>query len=78
MLHELRSSMKPDFQSPVADIRREVHEEGTCMSVLEEKKDDLCLTNNGILVKVRKLKGEQKCLTDKLADLEDRSRRNNI
>ncbi|CAH2219535.1 Hypothetical predicted protein, partial [Pelobates cultripes] len=42
------------------------------------KTDELCLANDGLLEKVRKLEDEQTRLTIKLVDLEDRSRRNNI
>ncbi|CAH2225898.1 Hypothetical predicted protein [Pelobates cultripes] len=78
MLQELRSSMKEDLQLAVNDIRREVHEVGSRLNALEEKTDDLCLANDGILERVHKLEEEQMHLTVKLADLEDRSCRNNI
>ncbi|CAH2250563.1 Hypothetical predicted protein [Pelobates cultripes] len=78
MLQKLRSSMKEDLQLAVDDIRREVHEVGTRLNALEEKTDDLCQANDGILDKIRQMESEQARLTAKLADLEDRSRRNNI
>ncbi|CAH2313868.1 Hypothetical predicted protein [Pelobates cultripes] len=78
MLQELRSSMKEDLQLAVNDIRREVHEVGTRLNALEEKTDDLCQANDGILDKIRRMESEQVRLTAKLADLEDRSCRNNI
>ncbi|CAH2293131.1 Hypothetical predicted protein [Pelobates cultripes] len=77
MLQELRSSMKEDLQLVVNDIRREVHEVGTRLNVLEEKTDDLCQANDGILEKICLMESEQARLTAKLADLEDRSHRNN-
>ncbi|CAH2312198.1 Hypothetical predicted protein [Pelobates cultripes] len=69
MLQELRSSMKEDLQLAVNDIRREVHEVGTRLNALEEKTDDLCQANDGILDKIRQMETEQARLTAKLADL---------
>ncbi|CAH2220540.1 Hypothetical predicted protein [Pelobates cultripes] len=58
MLQELRSSMKEDLQLAVNDIRREVHEVGSRLNVLEEKMDDLCQANDGILEKICAMEAE--------------------
>ncbi|CAH2223283.1 Hypothetical predicted protein [Pelobates cultripes] len=78
MLHELRTSMRTDFQAAVSDLRKDLLEVGTRVNVLEEKTDELCQANDAIVSKLQQLEKDNRRLTEKMADLEDRSRRNNI
>ncbi|CAH2225468.1 Hypothetical predicted protein [Pelobates cultripes] len=70
--------MKADFKSAVDDIHKEVQEIGMHMGALEERADEFCLANNEIVDKIHKLETDHKGLVEKMADLEFRSRRNNI
>ncbi|CAH2246996.1 Hypothetical predicted protein [Pelobates cultripes] len=78
MLQDLRTSMKTDFQAAVSDMRKDIHEVGTRVNALEEKTDELCHMNDTIVEKIQRMDADNKRLMEKLADLEDRSRRNNI
>ncbi|CAH2246018.1 Hypothetical predicted protein, partial [Pelobates cultripes] len=78
MLQDLRTSMKTEFQGAVSDMRKDIHEVGTRVNALEEKTDELCHMNDTIVEKIQRMKADNKRLMEKLADLEDRSCRNNI
>ncbi|CAH2313178.1 Hypothetical predicted protein [Pelobates cultripes] len=78
MLQELRTSMKTDFQAAFSDLRKDILEVGTRVNALEEKTNELCHVNDSIVEKIQKMEADSKRLMEKLADLEDRSRRNNI
>ncbi|CAH2275917.1 Hypothetical predicted protein [Pelobates cultripes] len=51
MLHELRTSMRTDFQTAVSDMRKDLLKVGTRVNVLEEKTDELCQANYAIVEK---------------------------
>ncbi|CAH2300662.1 Hypothetical predicted protein [Pelobates cultripes] len=78
MLQDLRTSMKTDFQAAVSDMRKDTHEVGTRVNALEEKTDELCHMNDTIVEKIQRMEADNKRLMENLADLEDRSRHNNI
>ncbi|CAH2274462.1 multiple epidermal growth factor-like domains 11 isoform X2 [Pelobates cultripes] len=78
MLQDLRTSMKTDFQAAVSEMRKDIHEVGTRVNALEEKTDELCHMNDTMVEKIQRMDADNKRLMEKLADLEDRSRRNNI
>ncbi|CAH2282207.1 Hypothetical predicted protein [Pelobates cultripes] len=78
MLQDLRTSMKTDFQAAVSDMRKDIHAVGTRVNALEEKTDELCHMNDTIVEKIQRVEADNKHLMEKLADLEDHSRRNNI
>ncbi|CAH2299216.1 Hypothetical predicted protein [Pelobates cultripes] len=78
MLQEVHTSMKADFQTVITDIRNEMLEVGTRVVTLEEKEDELCLANYEMMEKICRMEADQKHLMEKIADLEDRSRHNNI
>ncbi|CAH2283431.1 Hypothetical predicted protein, partial [Pelobates cultripes] len=78
MLSTLRTSLQLDFRKISEEIRKEVHELGTRTSALEEKMDEICENNNKMREKFIKMEEDFQKLQGKMADIEDRSRRNNI
>ncbi|CAH2223025.1 Hypothetical predicted protein [Pelobates cultripes] len=75
MLSTLRTSLQLDFRKISEEIRKEL---GTRTSTLEEKMDELCENNNKMREKLNKMEADYQQLQEKMADIEDRSRCNNI
>ncbi|CAH2315893.1 Hypothetical predicted protein [Pelobates cultripes] len=75
---ELRATIKADFHRIDGDLRKEIASVGERTSHLENKTEELCTAHNEVVDKLQKLAEENYTLKLKLADLEDRSRRQNI
>ncbi|CAH2252641.1 Hypothetical predicted protein [Pelobates cultripes] len=78
MLQGLRATITADFHRITGDLRKEISNIGDRTNHLENKTDELCIAHNEVVDKVQKLSEENSLLRDKLADMEDRSRRQNI
>uniref|UniRef100_A0A8C5QPP8 Uncharacterized protein n=1 Tax=Leptobrachium leishanense TaxID=445787 RepID=A0A8C5QPP8_9ANUR len=78
LLSELRDTLQADFRSIVADLHKDISDLGDRTDQLETKTDDLCLAHNELVDAFKTLQNSQDLLQRKVADLEDRSRRNNI
>ncbi|CAH2301459.1 Hypothetical predicted protein, partial [Pelobates cultripes] len=78
MLQELRATITADFQRIDEDLRKEITNIGDRTSHLENKSEELCAAHNEVVDKLKKLSEEKDMLKMKLADLEDRSRRQNV
>ncbi|CAH2283407.1 Hypothetical predicted protein, partial [Pelobates cultripes] len=78
MLQELRATITADFHRINGDLRKEISNIGDRTSNLENKTDELCVAHNEVVDKIQKLSEENSSLKSKLADMEDRSRRQNV
>ncbi|CAH2277000.1 Hypothetical predicted protein [Pelobates cultripes] len=61
-----------------SELRKEISTLGDRTSHLENKSDELCAAHNDVVDKLQKLSEDNNTLQLKLADLEDRSRRQNV
>ncbi|CAH2319139.1 Hypothetical predicted protein [Pelobates cultripes] len=77
MLQDLRATIKEDFTLIISNLHREIAELGDRNDNLEVKADDLCLAHIEMDDKPQKIEEENTKLWHKIADLEDRARRNN-
>ncbi|CAH2319718.1 Hypothetical predicted protein [Pelobates cultripes] len=78
MLQDLRSTIRKDFLQIDSELRKEITTLGERTSHLENKSDELCVAHNEVVDKLQKLSEDNNMLQLKLADLEDRSRRQNV
>ncbi|CAH2301001.1 Hypothetical predicted protein, partial [Pelobates cultripes] len=78
MLQDLRSTIRKDFLQIDSELRKEISTLGDRTSHLENKSDELCVAHNEVVDKLQKLSEDNNTLQLKLADLEDRSRRQNV
>uniref|UniRef100_A0A8C5Q945 Uncharacterized protein n=1 Tax=Leptobrachium leishanense TaxID=445787 RepID=A0A8C5Q945_9ANUR len=78
MLQELRSTIQTDIKEALQELRRDVQDLGERTDSLESKADDLCLAHNDLVDRHIALQAAHDTMASKLADMEDRSRRNNV
>ncbi|CAH2219770.1 Hypothetical predicted protein, partial [Pelobates cultripes] len=78
MLQDLRSTIRKDFLQIDRELRKEISTLGERTNHLENKTDELCAAHNEVVDKLQKLSEDNTTLQLKLADLEDRSRRQNV
>lgn len=78
MLMSLQTSLMTDLTSMFTKISTDMHYMGNRISTIEQGMTDCSTTVNDIIDAVDDIKGEQEWVRAKLADLEDRSRRNNV
>ncbi|CAH2221010.1 Hypothetical predicted protein [Pelobates cultripes] len=78
MLQELRTTITADFHRIDGDLRREISSLGDRTSHLENRTEELCVANNEVVDKIQKLSEENETLKLKVADMEDRSRIQNV
>uniref|UniRef100_A0A8C5PN13 Uncharacterized protein n=1 Tax=Leptobrachium leishanense TaxID=445787 RepID=A0A8C5PN13_9ANUR len=78
MLQELRATIQTDLKEALQELRRDVQDLGERTDSLEAKTDDLCLAHNDLVDRHIALQSAHDAMATKLADLEDRSRRNNV
>ncbi|CAH2219788.1 Hypothetical predicted protein [Pelobates cultripes] len=78
MLQELRTTITADFHPIDGDLRREISSLDDRTSHLENRTEELCIAHNEVVDKIKKLSEEYETLKLKVADMEDRSRRQNV
>ena len=78
MLVTLRGSMHKDMMLCVSQLKRDVSAIGDRISHVEDRMGDFTIAHNELVDAHNDTEGEIQAMRDKLADLEDRSRRNNI
>ncbi|CAH2319347.1 Hypothetical predicted protein [Pelobates cultripes] len=74
MLQKLQATITVDFHCIDGDIRKEISNLGERTSHLENRTEELCAVHNECRIWLRKIDS----LKLKLADMEDRSRRQNV
>uniref|UniRef100_A0A8C5LVP6 Uncharacterized protein n=1 Tax=Leptobrachium leishanense TaxID=445787 RepID=A0A8C5LVP6_9ANUR len=78
MLQDLRSTIQADIRGALQELSRDVLDLGERTDALETKADDLCLAHNDLVDRHLALQAAHDSLALKVADVEDRSRRNNF
>uniref|UniRef100_A0A8C5M9B1 Uncharacterized protein n=1 Tax=Leptobrachium leishanense TaxID=445787 RepID=A0A8C5M9B1_9ANUR len=78
MLQGLRTTLQADFKEALQELRHDVQDLGERTDNLETKSDDICLAHNDLVDRHQNLQIAHDALATKVADLEDRSRRNNM
>ncbi|CAH2276946.1 Hypothetical predicted protein, partial [Pelobates cultripes] len=78
MLQDLGTLITADFHRIDSDLRREISNLGDRTSHLENRTEELCVAHNEVVDEIQKISEENAALKLKLADIEDRSRRQNI
>ncbi|OCU00212.1 hypothetical protein XELAEV_18005990mg [Xenopus laevis] len=78
MLTELRTTLKGDLKQLSKDLRREIQDIGERPAHIEEKMGEFVEAHNDLAESCTKVQTEADALRDKVNDLEDRSRRNNL
>lgn len=78
MLHEVKCALQKDIKQMSEDLRKDIHEIGERTAHLEEQMSEFVEAHNDLADSHTKVQAEADRLADKVADLEDRSRRNNL
>ncbi|CAH2248809.1 Hypothetical predicted protein [Pelobates cultripes] len=78
MLQDLKASLRADFSQMATELCRNIHDEGGRTSNLKTKTEELCSAHNEVVDKLQRQEEEQAAMQQKMADMEDRSQRNNI
>ncbi|CAH2319226.1 Hypothetical predicted protein [Pelobates cultripes] len=78
MLQELCTTITADFHHIDGDLRREISSLGDRTSHLENRTEELCIVHNKVVDKIQKLSEKNETLKLKVADRDDRSRRQNV
>ncbi|CAH2301444.1 Hypothetical predicted protein [Pelobates cultripes] len=78
MLQALKTSLRSDLRQLTNELRKDIADIGGRTSHLKTKTEEICAAHNDVVDKLQRLEEEQTTLKHKLADIEDRSRRNNL
>lgn len=78
MLVTLRGSLHRDMMQCISQIKSDVTSIGDRVSHVEDKMGDYAVAHNELVDAHDEAEGEMQAMREKIADLEDRSRRNNV
>lgn len=78
MLITLRGSLHRDMMTCIAELRKDVSSIGDRVNHIEDKIGEFIVAHNELVDAHTDTEGDMQAMKDKIADLEDRSRRNNI
>ncbi|CAH2224099.1 Hypothetical predicted protein [Pelobates cultripes] len=73
-----QTTMKKQVQGLAVELRKDIAEIGQCTTHVEQRLNECADAHNGLTEKVQEYEITMHSLKTKIADLEDRSRRNNI
>lgn len=78
MLITLRRSLHRDMMNSITELRNNVSSIGDRVSHIKDKMGEFTVAHNELVDTHNDTEGDMQSMKDKIADLEDRSRRNNI
>ncbi|CAH2277290.1 Hypothetical predicted protein [Pelobates cultripes] len=77
MLQDLKPSLREDYRQITMDLWKDIGDIGSQTSHLETKAEELCMEHNEVADRLQQLEEDHHTLKHKLADMENRSQRNN-